>query len=614
MCGLLGECSTNLLDSQAFSELLQLSKKRGPDHTDTFRLSGQLQLGFNRLSIIDLTSAGNQPYHSPNNKFVFVFNGEIYNTIDLINQFQLDATTFRSTSDAEVIAHLLELISIEQLGNCLNGMYSLGIYNLQDKELYLLRDFAGIKPMFYSVHQNGIVFASQFDQVYKHKEVKSTLKINEQALKEYFAIGYMQCPNTIYQNIYQLEPGTILKYQFETKEIQKYTCIIFDHKFSQIKETQASTISETDRILNNVVRNQLVSDVHTGTFLSGGIDSPIITAIASNQKYNIESFTVKVSNESLDESQIAGNYARHLGVKNIVAEFSKEDIVSFIDEHFKCYPEPFGDYSSLPTYLICKLAHKNFKVLLSGDGGDELFWGYPRFYHTLKHAGRFKLPRFLRTKIAGLERKLGHEVSYGITANTIGDWVLGQHSFNSVDTLNSFFHANVSYTDELKNYYRYTGSSGDEDLLKWLRWNEYYCHMQRILIKVDRASMGNGLEVRVPFLDKEIIQFAFTISPDIKNTSPKYILKKIMGKYFPSDIINQNKMGFTIDIEFILKEYCKNDFLKLMQSENLVGNDVLNLNSVRNYVDDFYNGKNNNSWGIWIIYAFLKWNQFHQAH
>lgn len=614
MCGIFGECSADLLNADSFMELLQLSRQRGPDHTGTYRIEQEMQFGFNRLSIRDLSVHGHQPTQSPNNKFTLVFNGEIYNCEALISKFNLNRDRFRSTSDTEVIAHLAEILTADEIARELNGMYAIGLYEHETKKLSLLRGFAGIKPLFYSIHKKGIVFASQFDQVYKHPAVKQNIKVNASVLKEYFTLGYMQSPNTIYENVYQIEPGSVLTFHLPSLVSTSSYESRFDYtSHPNHLESDANNTNNIDRILSEVISRQLISDVNIGTFLSGGIDSPIITAIASQQKNDIEAFTVKAGGEAFDESKIASEYAKHLGVKNIIAEFSNEDVIATINEHFKAYPEPFGDYSSLPTYLICKLASKNFKVLLSGDGGDELFWGYPRFYYTLKHATRFKQPKWFRVNAAKIERRLGKKVSYGISADTIGDWVLGQHSHNSLTDVDSFFKTPISFSDSLLKYYQYAGTDANEELMQWLRWNEYYCHMQRVLIKVDRASMGVGLEVRVPFLDKKMVNYAIDIAPDLTNKTPKNLLKKLMTKYFPEEIINRKKMGFTIDIANILHQHCKDDFMNLLQSESIVGRELLNMQAIQKYVDAYYLNEHDNNWGVWIIYSYLKWSSLHHA-
>ena len=612
MCGFIGEYGSFLLGESDFNTLLDLSKKRGPDHQQTYKIDGQIQLGFNRLSIQDLSEHGNQPYHTPNELFDFVFNGEIYNCEELISKFNLDKTKFRSTSDTEVIAHILETASVETLANEINGMFAMAIYDRKNQVVSLLRDFAGIKPLFYSIHQGGMVFASQFNQVYKHPIIKKDLKVNPEGLKEYFALGYMQAPNTVYNSIYQVEPGTVLTYSLPDHKVTKKDIVKFIYRqTTTCKETDLLAVDAADKTLIDVIKRQLIGDVPIGTFLSGGIDSPIITAIASKQKKDIESFTVKVEDEKINESEIAKEYANHLGVKNRVAEFDTLEVIRLIDEHFQAYPEPFGDYSSLPTYIICQLASKKFKVMLSGDGGDELFWGYPRFYNTLKHAHWFALPRLPRKVLTKLQRKSGQKISYGVEAQSIGDWVLGQHSYNKLNVVDPFFKSAPSITKELKALYHYTGAEKNIHLMQWLRWNEYYCHLQRVLIKVDRASMGNSLEVRVPFLDKEMVAFAFTVSPDLKNENPKFILKKLMERYFPSELINKEKMGFTVDIETILKYHCKEDFMRLLISDKIIGKEILDVQAIALYVNAYFLGKHSNSWGIWIIYSYLKWSELH---
>ena len=611
MCGILGEITNNFLSECEFKDLLDLSLKRGPDQQGIWK-DNYCQLGFNRLAILDLSLNGKQPLISPNGRFAMVFNGEIYNYKDLQKKYHISQNNLRSTSDAEILCHLLEHMPIAELVKELNGMFAIAVWDMVSHKLFLIRDFAGIKPLFYGLHKDGIVFASQFNQVYKHPLIKNKLAVNPENLKEYFALGYMQAPNTIYKNINQVEPGTLINYSLAENKISVNECVKYTYnKNGTAMETDTASVLKGDKILNEVIKRQLVSDVPTATFLSGGIDSPIITAIASKQKPDIESFTVKVADETLNESEMAKGYADHLGIKNSVAVFDNHDIVGLIDEHFEAYSEPFGDYSSLPTYLICKLASKKFKVMLSGDGGDELLWGYPRFYNTLNHANWFALPRFTRNAIAYIKRKSGKKISYGIDTSSIGEWVLGQQSHNKLTIVDTFFKSPTSISKELKSAYKYIGKRRNKDLMQWLRWNEFYCHMQRILIKVDRASMGNSLEVRVPFLDKEFIDFAFQLSPDLKNKEPKFVLKRIMNHYFPEVLITTQKMGFTMDIEEILKNHCKSDFFKLLHSEKLVGKELLDLAAMEEYANSYFTDKHNNGWLIWIIYSYLKWSEIH---
>jgi asparagine synthase (glutamine-hydrolysing) len=614
MCGFIGECGDMLLDEISFGGLLQLSEMRGPDSHGFYREENKIQLGFNRLSIIDVSENGSQPYHSPSGNFSFVFNGEIYNCEQLITKYDLDRTKFRSTADTEVIAHLLDTLAIGDLAKALNGMYAIAAYDKRNDKLYLLRDFAGIKPLFYGLHKQGVVFASQFNQVYKHALISKEIKVDPEILKEYFALGYMQAPNTVYQNIKQVSPGEVVIYDLQTKEISKTGFVTFESKQKGMtRETNARTIDRVNDILKDVVKRQLISDVPIGTFLSGGIDSPIITAIASEQKAGIEAFTVKIDDKRINESEIAAAYAAHLGVKNIVAPLSNDDIIKLIDEHFRFFPEPFGDYSSIPTYLICKLARKKFSVLLSGDGGDELFWGYPRFFNTRKHARWFALPRTPRRILARAGRTLGQQISYGVSASSIGEWVLGQQAHNKPEVVDTFFKKETSFSKELKNFYHYRGSKRNAELMQWLRRNEFYCHMQRVLVKVDRASMGSSLEVRVPFLDKDLIDYAFLLEPDPENETPKYVLKKVMERYFPGSIINREKMGFTVDIETILKQHCKADILGLIKSDKIVGRELLNMETIEKYINAYFSGTHNNHWGIWIIYAYFKWSVMHNT-
>ncbi|RDK84811.1 asparagine synthase (glutamine-hydrolyzing) [Marinirhabdus gelatinilytica] len=613
MCGFLGEfCfqDTPTTETTVFKNLLRLSQHRGPDHSQV-NCEETFQLGFNRLAVIDITEAGNQPKISPSNRYHIVFNGEIYNYQSLKKKYKLK--NLSSTSDTEVILHLLDSIGVSSTIELLNGMFALAIVDVCKESVFLARDFAGIKPHFYGICDKGLVFASQFDQIFKHPFFSGNLTLNVSTVKEYFGLGYMPSPNTIYNKIHQINPGEFLEITKKGKINRSSYCVLSKQKVSKIDETSEDNSEIYNKLLEDVVARQMVSDVPLASFLSGGIDSPLVSAVAHNQSKNLKAYTVGVDDLRFDESEKAKQYANILGVKQQSIRISEDEIIGHIDEHFKFYSEPFGDYSSIPTYLICKKAKIENTVMLSGDGGDELFFGYQRMLQTLKNRNWFKVPFRLRKQLIRLSNKIGFTGTFGpYYYKTMGDWILARHHQIFPNELEKMF-PKINLTNATNSLYRNNSIASKKDLLHWLRWNEFYGHMQRVLIKVDRASMGNSLEVRVPFLDKESIDFSWKYFPLSFNDSDdlKSILKKCLQVFIPRKIIQTSKKGFTVPIDTWLKGVLREDLEKTVLETPFYGSETINVSEVRKFVTNYLNGKHNAAWGVWHIYAWQKWASIH---
>ena len=604
MCGFLGEfCFNNakVTSEDSFNTLLELSKHRGPDATEVYRAE-QYQLGFNRLAILDLSERGNQPKQSPSGRYKVVFNGEIYNYQDLAETYNLK--NLRSTSDTEVLVSLFDLLGVRETVVLLNGMFAIAVLDTELNSFYLTRDFAGIKPLFYSIGYSGLVAASQFDQVFKHEWINDTLKLKPEVVKDYFGFGYMQAPNTIYDTIFQVCPGEFIKIDREG-DLESEFLTIFPNA-----QSKASNKSTLDAVLKNAVKRQLVSDVSVATFLSGGIDSPLISAYAKEEKDNIEAFTVKVDHPEFNESDIARSYAEHLNIKQDIFSLTESDILAHVDDHFMAYPEPFGDYSSIPTYVITKEAKKRHTVMLSGDGGDELFFGYPRMLDVLNKRMWFKFPFFIRKAIAKVTNTLGITKTWAPYFKSLDDFIMNKHIHLPSNVMDKAF-KEVDYSILMKTQYRFKNSS-KENLLHQLRVNEFYAHMQRILVKVDRASMKHSLEVRVPFLDKSCIQHAWNIKGSLETKADlKKELKQELAKKVPKEIINKKKMGFTVPLLEWLRNELKQDVIDHVLEKPFYGESIFNVHVLKNYTEDFYNKKHNDAWGIWHIYAWQKWATIH---
>ncbi|MBO3699084.1 asparagine synthase (glutamine-hydrolyzing) [Roseivirga sp. E12] len=602
MCGFVGQYGPDLRTESFLRKVLSISNHRGPDQSGVWR-DGYVQLGFNRLAIQDLTNAGDQPMISPANRYVLVFNGEIYNHLKL--RKKLPGYSYRSHSDTETIAHALDSWGVNKTVEALEGMFALVAYNLEDHSLNMTRDFAGIKPLFYGQNQGSTWFASQFDQVVRGIS-KSNLDLRKEGMRDFLQLGYMQAPVTIYKQIYQVEPGQIIK--ISDGIIQKR----FFHRWGAPENTELKEyrVDNFLSLFGAEIKDQLIGDVPIASFFSSGIDSTLVTAKAREMSPDITAFTVGVSDAEINEADRAKKYAHHLDLNHVIGDFSSNDVLSINDDHFKKLGEPFADYSSLPTYMICKKGKGKATVMLSGDGGDELFWGYPRWNKFLKYYGLFKYPKLTRRAYLKFRRAGGESLSHGPSLfKNLDEWVLNGQSHNA-HTLVDKLMPEVTLSAELRELYCFDGQSF-EDFRAWLRWNEFYGHLQRVLTKVDRMSMAHSLEVRVPFLSKRIIDFAWSQSTSYgkQHFENKVFLKQALKTYLPESLIQNKKLGFSIPLDSWLRNQLREETLDLLNKDSVYGEEFLDRSVWTEKVNDFYKSHGEGDWGIWIMYAWQKWGE-----
>ena len=617
MCGLLGEFGKNPSSQIKFKSLLKLSENRGPDmagyynnldvKTDQIPF---LQFGFNRLSILDLTENANQPIISKSSRYVVMCNGEITNYLDLKNEMGLKEEDMRSLSDTEVLCHALDYWGIRETINRINGMYAIVIYDTNNHNINLIRDPAGIKPLYFAQTKFGWVFASQYNQIFKHPWFKLDAKINEESLTDYLRLGYIPAPSALFKKSWMLQTGSFVIINSELNAYSQEYHMLEDR--SEYIETDNDTLQKLSILLENTFIDYVHSDVSIGSFLSGGIDSPLVNAILSKLGHKMNAFTISTKFLGINEAQIAEKISKYLGINHKIESLKGEKIKTIIDDHFSAFSEPFSDYSSIPTYILCKEASKHFKVLLSGDGGDELFWGYTRFLSVMDYKHWFKYPKYQRLIWASILRRLDNKVSSCIEFDSIEDWVFERQSpiwISQVKKLmpqarHSFFTQRL-YT--IPNSVRTS-----KEILLWLRKNEFYGHLQRVLLKVDRASMAHGIEVRVPFLDKRIIDFSALICPElgISHRNTKYLLKNILKSYIPENYYLQHKQGFSFDLNTLLRNELKEDFTDTLMSKNLFGNELIDSKVIYDMVNNFYERKGiTNEWGLWTLFSLQKWSK-----
>lgn len=606
MCGFLGQYSPQQIHQSEFLANLAIAEHRGPDQRGYWQ-GGDIQLGFNRLAIVDLTEAGHQPMLCRSGDWAVVFNGEIYNHQEL--RKALASYPFRGHSDTETLVASLEAHGFEETVKKLIGMFAIAAWHKPTKTLYATRDSVGIKPFFYSATPQNLWFASQFDQVIKGLG-KEKVSLYPEGMRDYMQFGYMQAPNTIYKQIKQLLPGEMMVVNADGLRLQRIISYPKTTITGPYKDTEEKALLAYNQLFSAVVKDQLQADVPVSTFLSSGIDSSLVTAFAHRHKKDLSAFTIGLSQANGDERPIAAQYARHLKVKHITRNIEHDELTSSLKDHFQKLGEPFADFSSIPTYLICRKARENSTVMLSGDGGDELFWGYDRMLNMTQSFPFFKDKLIVRRIKKKLKIFPKPEIGAIYEFENAENMVQNAHSHIPLGQIANIFQS-VKNTPETVGLYHFSGSN-QQEFRDWLRYNEFYAHMQRVLIKVDRMSMAHSLEVRVPLLDQRIVQFAWSLASEFgldKTVSKKAFSKKALAQFIPSEMMNKKKMGFYIPIGDWLKSSLKEDVQELLLNQPILGEEYIDRKAWNGYVNEFYSGSGNNEWGIWIMYCWQKWAQ-----
>ncbi len=571
MCGIAGFFNSNHLHSADESRVLiermcHVIEHRGPDDQGYFINDSGATLGHRRLSIIDLKT-GQQPISNEDGSIWIVFNGEIYNYKELRTQLIAKGHHFATHTDTEVIIHLYE----EEGEDCvqhLRGIFAFAIYNKNKRQLFLARDHVGVKPLHYALSGEEIIFGSEIKSLLQHPAVER--KANLGAISDFLAFGYVPDPQTAFRGIHKLAPGHSLTFTDGKIRTQRYWDFDYDKK-SQAR-TEAEYIEELRSHLADAVRSQLVSDVPLGAFLSGGIDSSTIVALMARElNHPVKTFSIGFSEASFDELKFARSTAQHFGTEH--HEFVvTPDVCKIVEEIVWHHDEPFADVSSVPTYMVSKLASEHVKVVLSGDGGDELFAGYERYVQDRRKAQFEKIPDSVKKNIL---RPLSRILPRG----TYGKNFLRQISLDPtsryVDSI-SFFHPELQNEvlsrqtrqalgrsecgGSFKQIYAAPPGADHTERLLYLDSKTYL--PGDILTKVDRMSMAHSLESRVPLLDHQLIEFATTIPSHFKlnGLTTKHILKQAVTGLIPDEIIHRRKQGFDVPI----REWFKHDLRELL--------------------------------------------------
>lgn len=627
MCGIYGVIGPLVNDSNipevAFSmgEALQ---RRGPDNIDFTNVPGGF-IGHTRLSLVDLSSAGNQPMISENNN-VLSFNGEIYNFKELKKNIN---GSLRSSSDTEILLRSIEENGLKNaIENC-KGMFAFAYYSASTETLFLARDRMGEKPLYYSHNKESFIFSSDLDAIAKSKLLE--LSLCESAVSEYFFNGFISAPRSIYKNVFKLPPGKMLEVKFKDDAvscIKESTWFDLSRTFTANIENNNlgfdELVEKAKNLLVNSVSLQASADAKVGSFLSGGVDSSVVTAMMAEKHNNFDTFTLGSADKRFNESDIAAKFSSHLGLPHNVIYFEDINLLQQFEILGEAYSEPLADSSQLPASIISMSASKKVKGILTGDGGDELFGGYYRYgsgFQTWKYLKRFSSNTALVNAIKKIEeivppKSLGF-LSYLGIANA-RDKLRKIAGLISVQQLEDYYKLLVSNSlawgaPYLKKKLTYDfilkdlpQSQSDAD--KLIFWDQDNYLPGDNLAKIDRISMYHSLETRSPFLDRDLVLLMNSISFSKKTEQgPKSILKKIQNQYYPKSLTGAPKRGFSIPLDEMMRGSLKKWFLESLTYNE---HDLFNIDIVLELWNSHQNGSNFAP-DIWKIICFNKWYANH---
>jgi asparagine synthase (glutamine-hydrolysing) len=610
MCGIAGiiHFKNNTVNDQSFlSNCIQSMHHRGPDSHGIWSNDTNYSTAFVRLAIRDLSEQGNQPMHSACGRYVITFNGEIYNTNDFKPSLQKDGINFKSTTDTEVLLYTLIKWGEDILPK-INGIFAFAFYDKQENKLLLCRDRLGVKPLYIGANSNGIIYSSQYNHIIQHSYFHNNA-INVKALHGYFCFGYVPEGEGLINETFLLQHGHYIIVKDNNFTIKKY----YDYPIKP-SETNLSL----ENILQNCVAQQLVSDVPLGTFMSGGVDSTLVTYAASKISH-VQSFTIGVNDIRFDESNVAKQFADYFKTSHSTKIITEQTLLSTIQDNIKAYSEPFADPSSIPTLVLSKFVKEKVTVALSGDGGDELFWGYPRNNSVLadnrllQQNKLFLSAIYLKEKLLSQARTVTqrHIVADGLIDYYYKRLFIAGAAVYAKDILKDFEMPQPYFVKELLQ--QEVDFNNDIEVMNIIRKLEVDLHLQRILIKVDRASMYHSLEVRVPLLDNDMIDYstAMTFKECLINNTGKANLKKLLASKTNDDIVYKPKKGFDVPMNKWLQHTLYNDVEEKLNNLPSQLKIYFNEQGIKKILQEHKLGIREHTWLIWALYTLTLWFDTH---
>ncbi len=623
MCGICGIVDFgDVLDRKLIQDMTQQLYHRGPDERGYFFSSygPSVGLGHRRLSIIDL-DLGKQPMSNEESNIWTVFNGEIYNFQMLKNDLVEKGHKFATKSDTEVILHAYEQWG-EEFVEKLRGMFAFAIWDEREHKLLIVRDRLGIKPVYFYVCGSKIVFASELKGILVDPDVPR--EIDFSSLFDYLSLLYIPAPKTIFKHIYKLPPAHMLVFSDGDVRIKEYWDLEFIPSCSY--ESEKGLMDELLDIFKESVDMRLISDVPLGAFLSGGVDSSSVVALMSLSKGEVITNSIGFKEKSYDELSYARKVAKLFNT-NHHEYVVTSDAADIIDKLVFYYDEPFADSSAIPTYYVSKIARQNMTVALSGDGGDENFAGYRRyFFDRLESFLRNILPDSVRNIIAPIADiyPKGDWLPQIFRGKTFLKNLTIPHSeayFRSVSQISPELKLALiseDFKNELKGYdtldlfkkYFKKASHVTSDSLSMVQYVDFKTYLvDDILTKVDRASMANSLEVRVPILDHKFVEFIAHIpsSLKLKGRTSKYIFKKAMSRFLPKDILHRKKRGFVMPVAKWFRSELKQEAKRTILGDGFIKKGFFNHSLIEKLWKEHQSGISDHSPILWSLFVFEKW-------
>ncbi len=645
MCGLVGFISYQQQDS-VLELMLKVLSYRGPDDSGVLVESvaeSFVHLGQNRLAIQDTSKKGHQPFVSDCGQYVLVFNGEVYNFKAIRLELESLGQSFVSGSDTEVILYAYKHWGMACLDKFI-GMFAFALLDKHKQQLTLVRDRAGVKPLYYYRGENEFAFASELKSF--HRLPSFSKKLNKSVLPYYFQFGYIPAPHSIFENVYKLEAGCYLQFSIngvrafdlkgESSEIKcsdpidvvKYWDVAEHYQKDKFVGDEQVITDKLEELMTDAVNLRMVSDVPVGVFLSGGYDSSLVTALlAQDKSRKLHTFTIGFEDKKYNEAEHAKAIARHFNTEHTEYYVSNQDMLDKIELLPHHYDEPFADSSAIPTMIVAELAKKEVTVALSADGGDESFCGYTKYFmlkrfestfnSSLKKSGVKSLLSLFNAKQA---QRFNSWLPKKYQATNIQDKYMKFKRAMSSSSLADMFCNASSYVDR-RDVCRFLKIKSD--LLGQFKFNEELSFMDNmmltdyktfmaddVLTKVDRATMSVSLEGREPLLDHRIIEFMARVPLEIKykNKQGKYLARKILYKHVPQELIDKPKAGFQIP----LVEWMLSDLKPLVEKHicaSQLDDEIFNTNEVLAIKNEFYNGKHVSVNILWFILMFQMWRE-----
>ncbi|WP_372369257.1 asparagine synthase (glutamine-hydrolyzing) [Candidatus Uabimicrobium sp. HlEnr_7] len=613
MCGIFG--STNIrAENKWIKEASKLLSHRGPDEQNTWHDSENgVVMGHARLSVIDLSVGGRQPMHSKCKRYTIVYNGEIYNYLQIKKTLQKKGVLFESNSDTEVILAAIEIWGLNKTLNTVSGMYAFALWDKNQKTLHLVRDRVGIKPLYYANFGDFWVFSSELKPIIAHPGCEQ--EIDRNALALYMKYKYVPSPNCIFHNVYKLPPATILSISASSTKSQTYWNINSTLSQQIFFEDQREAQEQLEKTLGNSVREHMLSDVPLGAFLSGGVDSATIVALMSENHSRIKTFNIGFTESSHDESSTAQSVAQHLGTDHTQVILTAKEAQQKIPLLPLAFDEPFADSSQIPMLLVSEIARKKVTVALSGDGGDELFAGYNRYIFAPKviKLSRvpgsklisrllLKIPNYLwdmpftynkKWQLADRIKKVAHILSKN-SPSDVYEYLVSCWQEDSI----------VKQAEPLP----FSGGITKENFIEDMMLSDFSSYLvDDILTKVDRASMFYSLEARVPYLDHRVVECAMRIPLHMKinNGVGKNILRKILYKRVPQNLFCSPKMGFALPLHKWLRTSLQDWAEDVLSSPQL--NDFFDMQKILHMWKQHKSGNKNYQEQLWSVLMFQLW-------